>query len=99
MRPVLSVGGSRGRPSHLVGADSAARSRGLVRLSFLTTGRRLSRYYRSVPGPPRPRVLLADDYAGILTALERLLKVDCEIVACVANGIALLDEAKRLRQT
>ena len=42
-------------------------------------------------------MLLADDYAGILTALERLLKADCEIVASVANGIALLDEAKRLR--
>ena len=46
---------------------------------------------------PRPRVLLADDYAGILTALERLLKPDCEVVGSVADGIALVDAAKRLR--
>ena len=41
-------------------------------------------------------MLLADDYAGILTALERLLKFDCEIVGCVGDGFALLDAAKRL---
>ena len=42
-------------------------------------------------------MLLADDYAGILTALERLLKFDCEIVGSVADGLALLDATKRLR--
>ena len=45
---------------------------------------------------PRPRVLLADDYAGILTALQRLLKPDCDVVGCVADGAALLDAANRL---
>jgi CheY-like chemotaxis protein len=49
-----------------------------------------------VSGLPRPRVLLADDYAGILTALQRLLKPDCEVVGCVADGAALLDAANRL---
>jgi DNA-binding NarL/FixJ family response regulator len=44
----------------------------------------------------RPRVLLADDYAGILTALRRLLEPSCEVVGCVADGITLLEEAKRL---
>ena len=42
-------------------------------------------------------MLLADDYAGILTALERLLKTDCEVVGSVGDGLALLDAAKRLR--
>jgi CheY-like chemotaxis protein len=42
-------------------------------------------------------VLLADDYAGILTALERLLKIDCDVVGRVADGMALLDAAKSLR--
>jgi CheY-like chemotaxis protein len=50
-----------------------------------------------VSDPPRPRVLLADDYAGILTALERLLKFDCEIVGSVADGLTLLDATTRLR--
>jgi DNA-binding NarL/FixJ family response regulator len=45
----------------------------------------------------RPRVLLADDYAGILTALRRLLEPSCEIVGCVENGSALLDAAVTLR--
>ena len=42
-------------------------------------------------------MLLADDYAGILTALERLLKFDCEIVGSVADGLTLLDATTRLR--
>jgi len=44
----------------------------------------------------RPRVLLADDYAGILTALTRLLEPSCEIVGSVADGRALLEAAARL---
>ena len=45
----------------------------------------------------RPRVLLADDYPGILSSLERLLRTDCEIVASVRAGFALLEAAKRLK--
>jgi DNA-binding NarL/FixJ family response regulator len=45
----------------------------------------------------RPRVLLADDYAGILTALRRLLEPSCDIVGSVENGSALLDAAVTLR--
>jgi DNA-binding NarL/FixJ family response regulator len=45
----------------------------------------------------RPRVLLADDYAGILTALRRMLEPSCEIVGCVENGSALLEAAIKLQ--
>jgi DNA-binding NarL/FixJ family response regulator len=47
-------------------------------------------------GEIRPRVLLADDYAGILSALSRLLEPSCEIVGQVADGKALLEAAERL---
>lgn len=39
----------------------------------------------------RPRVLLADDYAGLLTAWRRLLEPTCEVVGTVRNGRALLE--------
>ena len=39
---------------------------------------------------PRPRVLLADDYPGIITALERLLRASCDIVGRVADGADLV---------
>ena len=45
----------------------------------------------------RPRVLLADDYPAMVTALSRLLSLDCEVVGSVADGSALLDAAQRLR--
>jgi CheY-like chemotaxis protein len=45
----------------------------------------------------RPRVLLADDYAEILTALERLLKPFCNIVGLVENGQRLLESARVLQ--
>jgi CheY-like chemotaxis protein len=44
----------------------------------------------------RPRVLLADDYSDIVTAVSRLLSLDCEIVGSVADGSVLLQEAQRL---
>ena len=44
----------------------------------------------------RPRVLLADDYPDMVTALSRLLAQDCEIVGNVADGSALLETALRL---
>ena len=44
----------------------------------------------------RPRILLADDYPGMLTALTRLLELDHDIVGCVADGDAALEAAVRL---
>jgi DNA-binding NarL/FixJ family response regulator len=44
----------------------------------------------------RPRVLLADDHAGILAALRRLLSPSCEIVGSVMDGVALIEAASRL---
>jgi DNA-binding NarL/FixJ family response regulator len=45
----------------------------------------------------RPRVLLADDHALLLGALEKLLSTDCEVVGLVADGRALVDAADRLK--
>jgi DNA-binding NarL/FixJ family response regulator len=45
----------------------------------------------------RPRVLIADDHALLLGALEKLLAGECEIVGQVADGRALLDAAEKLR--
>jgi len=45
----------------------------------------------------RPRVLLADDYPAMVTAISRLLSLDCDIVGTVADGSALLEAAPRLR--
>ena len=47
-------------------------------------------------GTRRPRVLLADDYANMLTAMERLLSSSCDIVGTVTTGAQLLDAARRL---
>jgi len=45
----------------------------------------------------RPRVLLADDYPGMVTAVARLLSLDCEVVGTVADASALLESAQRLQ--
>ena len=45
----------------------------------------------------RPRVLLADDYPGMVTAVSRLLSLDCEVVGTVADTSALLESAQRLQ--
>jgi DNA-binding NarL/FixJ family response regulator len=45
----------------------------------------------------RPRVLLADDYPAMVTAVTRLLALDCEIVGTVADGRGLLEAAQQLR--
>jgi two-component system invasion response regulator UvrY len=45
----------------------------------------------------RPRVLIADDYPDIVTAVSRVLALDCEIVGTVADGSALLESAHRLQ--
>lgn len=44
----------------------------------------------------RPRVLLADDYPELITAVSRLLAVHCDVVGSVADGSALLEAAQRL---
>lgn len=48
-------------------------------------------------GPRRPRVLLADDDAGIQTAVSRLLSPSCDVVGCVGDVSALFEAASRLR--
>ena len=45
----------------------------------------------------RPRVLLADDHALLLGAFEKLLSDDCDIVAQVSDGRALVAAADRLK--
>jgi DNA-binding NarL/FixJ family response regulator len=45
---------------------------------------------------PRPRVLLADDYVGLLTAWRRLLEPSYDVVGCVRDGRALLEAASTL---
>jgi len=44
----------------------------------------------------RPRVLIAEDYGPMATALARLLTPDCEVVSVVAEGRAAIDAAQRL---
>ena len=46
---------------------------------------------------PRPRVLLVDDDARILSAFERLLSPWCEVVGRVTDVATLFDEASRLQ--
>jgi CheY-like chemotaxis protein len=45
----------------------------------------------------RPRVLIADDYPAMVTAISRLLSLDNDIVGTVADGSTLLEAAQRLR--
>ena len=45
----------------------------------------------------RPRVLLADDHALLLGALEKLLSAECEVVGQVADGRALVEAADSLK--
>jgi DNA-binding NarL/FixJ family response regulator len=44
-----------------------------------------------------PRVLLADDHTLLLTAFEKLLAPECEIVGLVSDGRALLTAAESLK--
>ena len=45
----------------------------------------------------KPRVLLADDHTLILSAFEKLLTPECEIVGQVSDGRALVAAADALR--
>jgi DNA-binding NarL/FixJ family response regulator len=52
---------------------------------------------REVTLPKRPRVLIAEDHAGVAKAVCRLLAVDCDVVGSVADGNAVLGAAQRLQ--
>jgi CheY-like chemotaxis protein len=45
----------------------------------------------------RPQVLIADDYPPMVTALRGLLSAECDVVATVADGTALLESVLRLQ--
>jgi len=45
----------------------------------------------------RPRVLLADDHAGVVKALERMLSLECDVVGVVADGSEVAEAAARLQ--
>jgi len=45
----------------------------------------------------RLRVLIADDYAPMAGALERLVSLDCDVVGRLTDGRSLLAETKRLQ--
>jgi DNA-binding NarL/FixJ family response regulator len=45
----------------------------------------------------RPRILLADDHRLLREAFAELLKADCDVVAAVGDGRALLELAPQLR--
>jgi DNA-binding NarL/FixJ family response regulator len=45
----------------------------------------------------RPRVLIAEDHAGMAKAVSRVLSLDCEVVGSVADGGAVLEAAQRLQ--
>src|SRR5262245_9292781 len=44
----------------------------------------------------RLRVLIADDYAPMVTALERVVSLNCDVVGRLTDGRSLLAETKRL---
>jgi len=47
--------------------------------------------------PTRPRVLLADDHPGVVTALSRLLSFECDVVGTVGDGSDVAAAAARLQ--
>jgi DNA-binding NarL/FixJ family response regulator len=50
-----------------------------------------------MPLAKRPRVLIADDYPGMSSGLERLLAPDCDVVGTVADGRAVFEAVQRLQ--
>ena len=45
----------------------------------------------------RPRVLIAEDHPGVSKAICRMLSLDCDVVANVADGSAVLEAVQRLQ--
>ncbi len=50
-----------------------------------------------MPQERRPRVLLADDYPGLLVALRRLLNQSCDVVGSVSSGRDAVEAATALQ--
>jgi DNA-binding NarL/FixJ family response regulator len=50
-----------------------------------------------MPQERRPRVLLADDYPGLLVALRRLLDQSCDVVGSVSSGRDAVEAATALK--
>ena len=46
--------------------------------------------------PTRPRVLLAEDHAGVVKALLAVLEPDCDVVGVVTDGGDVVERATRL---
>jgi len=44
----------------------------------------------------KPRVVIADDHRLVVAGLEHLLESECDVVGTVFDGLALLDEVRRL---
>ena len=53
-------------------------------------------FMRARRGLNRPRVIIADDHRAVLEAEIALLSPHFDVVAAVANGVALVSEARRL---
>ena len=47
--------------------------------------------------PTRPRVLLAEDHPALAKAVCRVLELDCDVVATVVDGSAVLEAVLRLK--
>lgn len=47
--------------------------------------------------PNRPRVLLAEDHAGVIKALVDLLQADCDVVGVVTDGGNVVAAAAQLQ--
>jgi len=45
----------------------------------------------------KPRVIIVDDQAIVAAGIRKLIEPECEVVACVEDGRALLVEAEKLR--
>ena len=48
-------------------------------------------------GMKKPRVIMADDHSLILAGLRKLVEMECEVVATVEDGRALVETAQKLR--
>lgn len=46
---------------------------------------------------PKPRIIIADDHTLLVEAFEKLLAPECEVVAKVADGRALIKAVRELR--
>jgi CheY-like chemotaxis protein len=45
----------------------------------------------------RPRVLLAEDHADVAKAVSRVLSLDCDVIASIADGAAVVEAVQRLQ--